>query len=267
MLEHGEEAVVVVVDTQVTWVVLLQEESPSGKAAVPLCLWRQEAERPRGEAAVVHQPEVYSTIPSAFSLTKKSAAPAWSANASTARTPMWRQDAINSNGGGRTPAYNAGGGGGGGDGSRTVNPYADGSRTVNPYGGSTSYGGASAGGSRTPAWNPTATSSSYTHDPFSSRTPAHEPSYVRTPAPSYPTPQDSRPYDAPTPGKDFTTAPPRAAHPRNGFAGSRRGALGGAPTPKFRGDAPTPFSGQPETPGWRGEVDDEPRYEEGTPSP
>lgn len=54
---------------------------------------------------------------------------------------MWRQDAGSSNGGGRTPAYNAGG-----DGSRTVNPYADGSRTVNPYGGSTSYGGASGGG-------------------------------------------------------------------------------------------------------------------------
>ena len=197
-----------------------------------------------------------SPTPVIFPSTDISPAPAWSTNASTARTPMWRQDAVSTNGGGRTPAYNAGG-----DGSRTVNPYADGSRTVNPYGGSTSYGGASGGGggSRTPAWNPTATSSSYTHDPFSSRTPAHEPSYGRTPGPSYPTPQDTRPYDAPTPGKDFTTAPTPAAHPGNGYAGSTPAAIGGAPTPKFSGDAPTP--------GWRGEADDEPRYEEGTPSP
>lgn len=48
-----------------------------------------------------------------------------------------------------------------------------------------------------------------------------------------------------------------------------------APTPKFSGDAPTPFSGLPETPGFgmgAGGGDDDrddggPRYEEGTPSP
>lgn len=203
-------------------------------------------------------------------------APAWSANVSTARTPMWRQDASSANAesGGRTPAYMASN-----DGSRTVNPYADGSRTVNPY------GGAPSAGARTPAWNPTATSSSYSHDPFVSssstttntggRTPAYEPSY-RTPAPSYTTPNatgpasDNRPYDAPTPGKDFTTALTPAAQPSNGYpnVGNTPAAMGGAPTPKFSGDAPTPFGGQPETPGWgaRGE-DTSPRYEEGTPSP
>lgn len=58
----------------------------------------------------------------------------------------------------------------------------------------------------------------------------------------------------------------------------------GAPTPKFSGDAPTPFGGLPETPGFGagpsgvggdrdgdGDDDDDddggPRYEEGTPSP
>ena len=203
-------------------------------------------------------------------------APTWSANVSTARTPMWRQDAssANANGGGRTPAYMASN-----DGSRTVNPYADGSRTVNPYGGSPS------GGARTPAWNLTATSSSYSHDPFVSssssttntggRTPAYEPSY-RTPAPSYPTPNatgpasNNRSYDPPTPGKDFTTAPTPAAQPSNGYpnVGNTPAAMGGAPTPKFSGDAPTPFGGQPETPGWgAGGEDTSPRYEEGTPSP
>ncbi len=49
-----------------------------------------------------------------------------------------------------------------------------------------------------------------------------------------------------------------------------------APTPKFSGyaaDAPTPYSGQPETPAaWGGGEDGDgedggPRYEEGTPSP
>ena len=47
--------------------------------------------------------------------------------------------------------------------------------------------------------------------------------------------------------------------------------MGGAPTPKFSGDAPTPYAGVPETPGFGdGEADAEgedasPRYE--TPSP
>lgn len=178
---------------------------------------------------------------------------------------MWRPYA--SGAGSRTPAYVAGG-----DGSRTVNPYNDGSRTVNPYGGSTSYGGSG----RTPAWNPTATSSSYSHDPFSSnaggRTPAYEPSYSRTPGPSYGTPaSSSRAYDAPTPGNDFNTAPTPTAHPMNGYgnAGNTPAANGGAPTPRFSGDAPTPFGGPPETPKWaaEGDGDDAPRYEEGTPSP
>jgi hypothetical protein len=43
--------------------------------------------------------------------------------------------------------------------------------------------------------------------------------------------------------------------------------MGGVPTPKFSGDAPTPFGGQPETPGWGAAEDTSPRYEEGTPSP
>ena len=194
-------------------------------------------------------------------------APAWSANAS--KTPMWRPDAAAS--GGRTPAYTAGV-----DGSRTVNPYNDGSRTVNPYGGSTVYGGVSGGG-RTPAWNPTATSSSYSHDPFlnnaGGRTPAYEPSYSRTPGPSYGTPAATshRSYDAPTPGKDFMTAPTPTAHPKNGYgnAGSTPAATGGAPTPRFSGDAPTPHDTTAVTPGWAGAADDDdgPRYEEGTPSP
>lgn len=172
---------------------------------------------------------------------------------------MWSQSG--SGGGGRTPAYASSG---------------DGSRTVNPYGGSTSYGGPSVSGGRTPAWNLPATSSSYSQDPFSNttggRTPAYEPSYSRTPGPSYNPPASSnRVYDAPTPGKDFTTAPTPTAHPANGYGnvGSTPAAIGGAPTPKFSGDAPTPFGGQPETPGWgaSGEGDDGPRYAEGTPSP
>lgn len=193
-------------------------------------------------------------------------------------------------GGSRTPAYVAAG-----DGSRTVNPYNDGSRTVNPYGGVTTYGGPGASGGvsvpytflfdsklnllqRTPAWNPTATSSSYTNDPFSGaggRTPAYEPSHTRTPAYNDPStnntqPSNPRPYDAPTPGKDFTNAPTPAAQPANGYGnvGSTPAAVGAAPTPKFSGDAPTPFSGLPETPGFgAGDGDDGPRYEEGTPSP
>ena len=60
-LEPEEEAAVAVEDMQVIWVVLLQEESPSGKAAVPLCQWRQEAVRLRGEQ-VVHQLEVCPTL-------------------------------------------------------------------------------------------------------------------------------------------------------------------------------------------------------------
>ena len=184
---------------------------------------------------------------------------------------MWRGQEI-SNSGGRTPAY------GTADGSRTVNPYADGSRTVNPHGGNTAYGGPSgSGGGRTPAWNPTATASSYSQDPFSNngggRTPAYEPSFPsRTPGPAAstynpPSTLSSRAYDAPTPGKDFTTAPTPAANGGSSNVGHTPMAMAGAPTPRFSGDAPTPFGGQPETPGWGAGDDDGPRYEEGTPSP
>ena len=158
--------------------------------------------------------------------------------------------------GSRTPAYAPA------DGSRTVNPYNDGSRTVNPY---------ASGSNRTPAWNPTATSSSYSHDPFSNggggggRTPAYEPSYSSN-SNNAANNKGGRVYDAPTPGKDFTIASTPGA--TNGYAGQTPAASGGAAgqTPKFSGDAPTPFSGLPETPAWSGE-DAGPRYEEGTPSP
>lgn len=74
---------------------------------------------------------------------------------------------------------------------------------------------------------------------------------------------NSRPYDAPTPGGDIHVV----STPSNVYTASTPAAA--APTPKFSGyaaDAPTPFSGQPETPAaWVG--DDGPRYEEGTPSP
>ena len=79
-----------------------------------------------------------------------------------------------------------------------------------------------------------------------------------------------RAYDAPTPGKEFaggSSAPtPGANH--GGYAGHtpREGGGGMGQTPKFSGDAPTPFGGLPETPGWTGD-DAGPRYEEGTPSP
>ena len=137
---------------------------------------------------------------------------------------------------------------------------------------------------RTPAWNPTATSSSYSQDPFSAtggRTPAYEPSYNSSRTPGYTGPSNgsydqynnannhnpntNRPYDAPTPGKDFTTAPTPTPHPTNGYGnpGGTPATIGGAPTPKFSGDAPTPFGGQPETPGWGGQAEDDgPRYED-----
>ena len=187
--------------------------------------------------------------------------------------------------GARTPAY------GGAAGGQTVNPY-DGSRTA--------YGGAMAGGvsapssfvlpflyttndpfQRTPAWNPTAGSNVYS-DPFSTggKTPAYDPSSSRTPAyqqppqqpqEQQPDPYNSRPYDAPTPGKDVNAAPTPSA-----YANAPTPMAQQAPTPKFSGyagDAPTPYSGQPETPAaWGGggdgdEEDGGPRYEEGTPSP
>ena len=228
----------------------------------------EEVERQAGDLVVEEEVRIPLTPVFAIQLLNLQIAPAWSGT--TAKTPAWRPDASTSSG--RTPAYT-----GPGDGSRTVNPYNDGSRTVNPYGGSTTYGGpSSSGGGRTPAWNPTATASTYSQDPFSAtsggRTPGYEPSYSRTPGPSYNPPASSnRPYDAPTPGKDFATAPTPTAHPMNGYgnAGNTPGAMGGAPTPKFSGDAPTPYGGQPETPGWTGagDGDDGPRYEEGTPSP
>ena len=50
---------------QAIWAVQLQEESPSGKVAAPLCQWQQEAVRQRGEQ-VVHQLEVCPTHPYPF---------------------------------------------------------------------------------------------------------------------------------------------------------------------------------------------------------
>lgn len=52
-------------DMQALWVVLLQEEIPSGKVAALQCQWHQEAARQRGEQ-VVHQLEVCSTRPHSF---------------------------------------------------------------------------------------------------------------------------------------------------------------------------------------------------------
>jgi len=124
----------------------------------------------------------------------------------------------------------------------------------------TSYGASAnadafAIGSKTPAYNSE-----------SSRTPAYAPSYNVNPDPW------ARAHDAPTPA---------AATPANGYSAPTPAAA--APTPKFSGygdaptpaGAPTPYSGQPETPaGWGGDdggddegADDEPRYDESTPSP
>lgn len=134
---------------------------------------------------------------------------------------------------------------------------------------------------RTPAWDPGARTSY--GDPFGggSKTPAHNADSSRTPAyngntsTTYNDPwgssanattsntaANSRAYDAPTPGTDIHAAPT----PSNGYSAPTPAAA--APTPKFSGyaaDAPTPFSGQPDTPAWGGE--NEPRYDEGTPSP
>ncbi|KAL9038058.1 MAG: hypothetical protein Q9180_003364 [Flavoplaca navasiana] len=172
--------------------------------------------------------------------------PAWSGGAgSSARTPAWQQSAMS---GGRTPAWGAA------DGGRTVNPYTDGSRTA--------YGGAP-GGSRTPAWNPAGAGH---QDPFSGgRTPGYEssrtPAYGQTPSSSgygdswssNGTHSNNRAYDAPTPGKDIYAAPT----PNGGYA-STPAAAASTPKPGYAADAPTPYSGQPETPA----ADDGPRYDE-----
>ncbi|MCJ1464312.1 transcription elongation factor spt5 [Pseudocyphellaria aurata] len=189
--------------------------------------------------------------------------PAWNGGSSSSRTPMWRQDGMSGN---RTPAY------GGADGGRTVNPYADGNRTA--------YGGTAASGGRTPAWDPGARTS-YGDSTGGSKTPAYNADSSRTPAyngnasttyndswgssanaTTSNTAANSRPYDAPTPGKDIHAAPT----PSNGYSAATPAAA--AQTPKFSGyaaEAPTPFSGQPETPAWGGE--EVPNYDEGTPSP
>ncbi|KAG8533109.1 transcription elongation factor spt5 [Bacidia gigantensis] len=173
--------------------------------------------------------------------------PAWSgAGSSSARTPAWQQSSAAGN---RTPAYAPAN-----DGSRTVNPYADGSRT--------SYGGG--GGNRTPAWNPTATASSFSHDPFSlsggGRTPAESNGYAEGRAGQLGG-VVGRAYDAPTPAASAPTPGASNGYGSGGTAGQ---------TPKFSGDAPTPFGGGlPETPGWSGgdAGGGGPQYEEGTPSP
>ena len=193
--------------------------------------------------------------------------PAWAGagGASLGRTSTWRQDpspALSA----RTPAWN-------GDGNRTayggldsVSHFSSGGickktdlsqRTPAWEAGSrTSYGNSAnadavASGSKTPAYNPD-----------SSRTPAYAPSYNANPDPW------ARAHDAPTPA---------AATPANGYSAPTPAAT--APTPKFSGygdaptpaGAPTPYSGQPETPaGWGGDDggdDDGPRYDESPPSP
>ena len=242
----------------------------TGLVAAHLSQWQEAARRP-GAAPPLVEEEV-SLTPRLLSLSSLStletllltfhlAAPAWSSG-NTARTPAWQQSSTT---GSRTPAYAPA------DGSRTVNPYTDGSRTVNPY---------ATGSNRTPAWNPTATSSSYSHDPFAgSRTPAYDSSHSNSSGA-----KGGRAYDAPTPGKDFAAAAPTpgatngyvghtpaaataAATAAGGGGGGGGGGVAGQ-TPKFSGDAPTPFSGLPGTPGWSGGGEDAgPRYEEGTPSP
>lgn len=205
----------------------------------------------------------------AWSAGSSSRTPAWSEGASSSRIQLHQQNPSVANGG-RTPAWSA-------EGSRTSNPYADSNRT--------SYG---AGGvrfrygdlhfvanleQRTPAWENGSRSSygaSANSDPFGtgSKTPAHNADSSRTPAyvPSYNSNPDpwARAPDAPTPA---------AATPSNGYAAPTPAAT--APTPKFSGygtdaptpaGAPTPYSGQPETPAWGGD-DDGPRYDEATPSP
>ncbi|KAI4204757.1 MAG: hypothetical protein LQ348_001232 [Seirophora lacunosa] len=181
--------------------------------------------------------------------------PAWSGatagvTASSSRTPAWQSNGMS---GSKTPAWGAA------DGGRTVNPYNDGNRTA--------YGGG-ASGARTPAWN---AGGAGHHDPFSGgRTPAYDssrtPAYNAMPAGSGYGDSwggsnsghgSSRAYDAPTPGKDLYAAPT----PNGGYASTPAAA---APTPKASGyaaDAPTPYSGQPETPAGYG-ADDGPRYEE-----
>ncbi|MCJ1282111.1 transcription elongation factor spt5 [Xylographa opegraphella] len=178
--------------------------------------------------------------------------PAWSGGASSARTPVWRADG-QVTAGGRTPAWNA-----------------DGGRTAYGGGNQTAYGGA---GGRTPAWDSgsrTSYSALANADAFGtgSKTPAYNSDSSRTPAyaPAYNSNPDpwARAHDAPTPA---------AATPSNGYFAPTPAAS--APTPKFSGygqdaptpaGAPTPYSGQPETPAWGGD-DDGPRYDEGTPSP
>lgn len=250
----------VVVASLVIWAAQRQGESPIGQPVELPYPWGVD-ELQHGVLAVpVHEVGSFPfLLPISIVPLTSHPAPAWSANVSTARTPMWRaSDATaNPNTGGRTPAYASSSN----DGSKTVNPYADGSRTL--HGASSS--------ARTPAWNPTATASSYSSlaPDIGSRTPGYEPTTYRTPGASggqnYPTPTAHKgAYDAPTPGKDFTNAPTPGAHPTNagGYAGpgATPAALGGAPTPKFSGDAPTPYSGQPETPG--AAQNDGPRYEE-----
>ncbi|KAL1961061.1 hypothetical protein VTO42DRAFT_4949 [Malbranchea cinnamomea] len=202
--------------------------------------------------------------------------PAW--RASSARTPAWGRPS-----GSHTPAWKA-------DGSRTANPY-DGNRTA--------YGGL---GSRTPAWaagtkTPYGSGTSYGgstadsgFDAFvaGSRTPGHPGAQAggRTPAwgPSTSSGASSRPFDAPTPGGDYSAPTPgaygaptpgaTAATPRAWPDSAPTPGAANAPTPGNFGskragayDAPTPAvgMGMPATPAATG-GDDGPRYED-TPSP
>ncbi|KAI9690513.1 MAG: transcription elongation factor spt5 [Bathelium mastoideum] len=239
--------------------------------------------------------------------------PAW--NGAGGRTPAWTGGSGGGGSGGsggsgwasggRTPAAGVRGGDGGrtpawgsaGAGDRTVNPY-DGSRTAYGGGGSgatwssssrTPYS-SSAGfsGSRTPAWQPSSTSTSTANFDSGSRTPAHNP-YASAPTPSWgtstsshPTPSSTapgKPYDAPTPAPAYSAPTPGAygaPTPSGGgaYVASTPGANGGgsgggysAPTPGPYTGAPTPGAGQTpgmwaaETPGVGGGEEEDPRYE------
>jgi transcription elongation factor SPT5 len=206
--------------------------------------------------------------------------PGWG-NAGRGGQPSWATP------GNRTPGWGSGSrtpGSGGGDGSRTsygndgsrTSYGGDGSRTS--YGGGTSYGGATSyggndgsrtsyggynSGGRTPApsWGsgqnsskPTTSNAAPTPSAYTAPTPGayQAPTPAAYGAYSAPTP-GGPPMDAPTPG-NFTASTPgdTAQHPTPrgyGAYGSGYGATpAAAPTPGAWAEAPTPWTGAPETP-------------------
>ncbi|KAI9831139.1 MAG: hypothetical protein M1819_005227 [Sarea resinae] len=171
-----------------------------------------------------------------------------------------------------------------------------------PYAGDSGFGDSFASGSRTPAppsgddvWNPSSD--------FGGRTPAYSRDDGRRNTSTNGNAQGSRPYDAPTPGANITAPTPGAFSAPTPMAFNAPTPAASAPTPHggpswgsgqaWRGDsaptpaaltaptpgashggpgaygAPTPAGYNPETPAAWGANggDDEPRYEEGTPSP